>query len=367
MIDEIKVVHIDTEKGWRGGQQQAAYLHESLVKQNIKSILVCQPESKFHDYCIEKRLPVNPIRMLGEIDIISAFRIASYARSNGYNIIHAHSSHAMSIGLFVKYFFQKIKLIAVRRVDFHIQKNFFSKLKYNSKKIDKIVCISDEIKRVLLSDRVNSDKLIAIHSGIDINKFDNVAPLTSFRQEIKSENKIIIGTVAAFAGHKDYPNLLKAAKIVLEKRDNIKFLSLGDGPLENEIKQLHKELNLKDDFIFLGFKNNVGEYLKHFDIFVLASKREGLGTSILDAQSVGLPVVACKIGGIPEVVKNEENGLLVPPRDPKALAKAILKLVRNGELRNKFSRAALNTIKEFDIQITVAKNIELYKKLLCEF
>ena len=101
-----------------------------------------------------------------------------------------------------------------------------------------------------------------------------------------------------------------------------------------------------------------------FDIFVLSSHLEGLGTSILDAQAVGLPVVACRTGGIPEAVKENINGLLVPPRNPEAMAEAILELARNKGKRLKFGKNAKETVKQFSIEKTVQENIKLYEQLL---
>ncbi len=101
-----------------------------------------------------------------------------------------------------------------------------------------------------------------------------------------------------------------------------------------------------------------------FDIFVLASKREGLGTSILDAQANGLPIVACRTGGIPEAVFDNKNGLLVPPRDEKALAEALVHLIENEKSRQNFALQSKQTVKKFDIKNTVQKNIELYHSMI---
>lgn len=358
------ILHIDSEYGWRGGQQQAVYLFEGLLKRGYKTRFVCQPKSKLTKYFKEKRLPFNEIKMRGEIDIISAFKIASLCKKDNYHIIHAHSAHALSIGILSKLFYPKIKIIGVRRVDFHLKNNPFSRFKYNTKLVSKIVCISEGIEKILLEDGVPKTKLRVIHSGINIHKFDEVSKMKNFRKNYQiGHDDIIVGTVAALVGHKDYPNLLKAAEIVLSKKNNVTFISLGDGKNEETIKELASNLNLNNKFLFLGYKSNVGGIIKHFDIFVMASKKEGLGTSILDAQSIGLPVIGTKTGGIPEAVHHNENGLLVPPKNSKELASAILKLIDDEKLRVDFSKQAKKSVKEFDIELTIAKNIELYEKL----
>lgn len=362
--ESIKVLHIDTEKGWRGGQQQVAYLLEAMSLQGYATALVCQPQSQIQKYCLEKRLPHLPIRMFGEIDFIAGLRIAWLCRKKGYTILHLHSAHALAIGLWAKLFKQTLKLIAVRRVDFHINKNWFSQYKYKTKLLNRIICISEAIKNVLINDGIPSEKMVTIRSGVDIHKFDDVVPDKNLRKKYDiPADHIIVGTIAAMVGHKDYPNLLKAAKIVIEKKDDITFCALGDGSNKSEIFKLAEELNLSKRFVFVGFQKDIGQFLKLFDIFVLASHLEGLGTSLLDAKTVGLPVVACETGGISEAIIHGRDGLLVPPKNEQALAEAILTLAHDPELRQKLGASALETVKRFDIKKTVAKNIQLYQEL----
>ncbi len=361
----VKVLHVDTEKSWRGGQQQAVYLLEKMIKNGFYTAMICQPKSALEKYCQENFLPHFTIRMVNEIDFIAGFRIARICKKYGYEILHLHSSHALSIGLIAKFFYRRLKLIAARRVDFHIKKNWFSKFKYQTKWLNKIVCVSNEIKNVLLEDNIAAEKLTTIHSGINIHKFEKINKSKEFKKKLGiPENHILVGTIAAMVGHKDYPNLLKAAKIVLEKNQTVSFCAVGDGADKEKILKLASGLNLGDRFIFTGFQKNIGIFLKSFDIFVLASYLEGLGSSILDAQAVGLPVVACDTGGIPEVVTHNENGLLVSPKNEQLLAEAILKLINDSKLRHKFGKIALKTVRNFDINLTVQKNIELYERIM---
>ena len=360
----MKILHIDSEKYWRGGQQQVFYLHEGLVKRGINSLLVCDKDSELKKRCMEKNLPYHEINILGELDFLSAIKISRICKSNNIDIIQAHSAHSQTIAIFVKFLVSKLKLIAVRRVDFHINKNMLSKLKYGTKKIDRIVCISEFIKKVLLEDGVNKNKLITIRSGTNVNKFDDVNVDKIFQNSLKQNpNTILIGTIAAFAGHKDFPNLLKAFKLIKEKMPNTKLCIVGDGPLKYDIENLAKELSIYDDIIFAGFQSEIGKYLKTFDIFVLASKKEGLGTSIIDAMSVGLPIVATNTGGIPELIKSYHNGILVEPKDPDQLSSAVIEAISNNELRLKISENAKKDSANFSIEKNIDKYIELYNEL----
>jgi glycosyltransferase involved in cell wall biosynthesis len=361
--DEIKVLHIDSERGWRGGQQQVIYLYERLLKKGIYTNFVCQPSSKLYEYCSNKGLPSIPHGMKGELDINAAKKISDICKSKGYNILHLHSAHSMSIGLLVKLFHRRLKLIGMKRVDFHISKNFLSRIKYSSKWMDKIVCISDRIKNVLIEDGITIDKLETIHSGIDTVRFDDVESGVRKEFGIPSDN-IIIGTIAAVVGHKDYPNLLKAAENIVGNYPNVTFIAVGDGKDMESVKSFASQLNLQDRFIFAGYRSDIGKFLKSFDIFVLASKLEGMGTSLLDAQAVGLPIAATKTGGIPEIIHDGVNGLLAAPQNPQALAHILIKLIEDEELRKNLSANAKQSVEQFSIDKNVEKYLELYKNLL---
>ena len=200
---------------------------------------------------------------------------------------------------------------------------------------------------------------------MNIHRFDTAAPPDDFRKQLGlPDDHILVGTTAAMADHKDYPNLLHAAERVCRRAANISFCAVGSGPEEAAIHKLARELNLGNRFVFTGFRKDVGNFLKSYDIFVQASYLEGLGTSILDAQSVGLPVVATRTGGIPEVVAHEKTGILVPPRDARSLADAILELAHDAPKRRRLGAAGQEAVNAFSIEKTVSRNIAMYAELL---
>jgi glycosyltransferase involved in cell wall biosynthesis len=306
--EKTTVLHIDTEKYWRGGQQQTVYLHQELLRVGWHSILICPPDSKTEQYCADRHIPVITVKMRNEADIISALKISGIVKKEGVNLIIAHSSQALGLAIPAVKKNKNCKLVAIRRVDFHVGKNALSRWKYSTKLLTKIIAVSGAIKNILISDGISPHKITVIHDCIDLNKFAGSPSSGELREKLQiPENNFIIGTVAALAGHKDYPNLLKAAKSVLSKKRDITFIAVGAGHDELSLKKLHKELNLGDNFKFIGFQEDVGRFLKLFDIFVLSSKTEGLGSSLLDAMAMGLPVIGTDAGGIPEIVKHKKK------------------------------------------------------------
>jgi len=364
-IEALSVIHVDTGKEWRGGQQQAAYLHQRLIAMNIASLMICPPGVPMSAFCEREKLPYAEVRMHSELDFRAALRIARLAKNRGAGILQLHTSHALTLGLLAKCFYRSVKLIAVRRVDFHVGRNYLSRQKYRHRFLDKIVCISQRIRDILIECGLPKSRLTVIRSGVDTHKFDDVSVPANFREQNGiPPDSIVIGTVAALVGHKDYPTLLRAAAIVLKNRRDVVFCAVGDGGKSLEIEAMARELGLGERFIFTGRREDVGMFLKSYDIFVLSSKKEGLGTSVLDAQAVGLPVVACAAGGIPEMIRDGWNGLLVPKEAPADLARALLKLVSQPELRRRLGAQARDSVRDFDIEKTVEGNLALYREIL---
>lgn len=367
MQNRIRVLHIDVDKNWRGGQRQALYLHKFLSEQNYFSIMVCANNSKMKNQCEESKLLYKTINYHHEFDIVSALEILRIIKANKINFLIAHSSHALSIGLIIKFFHRSIKLVAVRRVDFEIRKNILSIFKYKTRLLNIIVCVSDYIKKIMSINKSIESKLITIRSSIDLKNIGNINADETIKKKLNiNKDDIVIGTVAAFVGHKDYPTLINAAKIVLSKYPNSVFICVGDGKLKQQMIELTLSYEVYDNFRFVGFTDNVITYLKIFDIFVLSSKMEGLGSSILDAQALGLPVIASRTGGIPELINDGKTGILVESQNPQQFSKAILRLINNPEERLILGKKAKESVKEYDIENYGKKYLELFSSLLNE-
>ncbi len=361
---EIKILHLETVREWRGGQQQIAYLVKGLLRNNIQTVLACHPRSEIMARFKRNRWPVFPVKMEHGLDIKAARQIARYIKENGFSIIHAHSSHALSLALLVKTMHRPVKLIASRRVDFSVKKPIVGSVKYNNPLIDRIVCISDNIARVLMQDGIKKQKLTVIHSGIDMQRFKKSSSV-SLRDELGiPADHLIVGTVAALVGHKDYPTLLKAARLVCQNYSAVTFVAVGEGNDRSELETLRAKLGLKECFRFTGFRSDLERFYHLFDVFVLASYKEGLGTSVLDALAQGVPVVATRAGGIPEMIVHGQNGMLVPPRNPEQLAVAIERLLHDADFRKRLALRARLSVEKFDYQNMVQKHIALYRNLL---
>lgn len=363
--DMLRVFHIDPEKSWRGGQRQVGYLHEGLLRRGYASWVVCRPGYPFEAWLKQKNMPFLPVPMRNEADFLSGRAIALEAKKRDVSILHLHSSHALSLGLWASFFAPELKLIGVRRVALPIKKSQLSRFKYTSKRISCHVAISEAIREIMIADGIDSNCIKTIHSGIDIGRMQTSSTPDDYGIEgVFSKGRIVVGIVAALTREKGYHTLIDAASKVLKRHDNVVFCAVGDGADRTSLEELVKNYGIEKSFHFVGFQKDVGAFLNAFDIFVLPSKNEGLGTSILDAQSVGLPVLASGVGGIPEVIDDGVNGILASSGDVDGFAESLNQLIENETLRKRLGKNALASVKNFSIEKTVDKTIDLYHEVL---
>jgi glycosyltransferase involved in cell wall biosynthesis len=223
----------------------------------------------------------------------------------------------------------RVRLVATRRVDFPLR-GALSRRKYRG--CDRVIAVSRAITGVLVAGGIEADLIRLVYEGVA-----DRAPSPGGAQALRSlgvpEGAPVVGNVAALTGHKDHATLIEAAGLVLRARPETRFVIVGEGPLRRELEARVREGGLAGRVAFAGFRDDVDRLLPAFDVFCLSSQLEGLGTSVLDAMAFGRPVVATAAGGIPEAVEDGVTGRVVPVRDPVALARALLDVLRDPEAR----------------------------------
>ncbi len=355
------VLHIDSARTWRGGQQQVLYLAQRLT--NYDNIIACPPQSPLAERAEAIGLKVLPVEMHGEWDLLAVCKLKKIIRKNSIKIVHLHSPHAHALGLLAAKSDGNCKVVLSRRVDFPIKKNILSRVKYSN--VDRIIAISKRVKRVLVADGLLEEKIDVVYSGADIDRFRNVEGDYLISELALDKHKLRIGNIAALAWHKDHKTLLEAAKIVVDEFPQVIFLIIGEGPLRREIEILIKKFNLGKKVKLLGFRQDIPEILSILHLFVLSSSWEGLGTSLLDALASRVPVVATNVGGIPEIVRDGVNGILVPPGNPGVLAGAIISLLKNRDFAGRMAEEGFRLVKEkFSIKRMVDETRKIYERLV---
>ncbi|MFH1380230.1 MAG: glycosyltransferase [bacterium] len=356
----LNILHINTEKTWRGGERQAAFLISMLPTHEFNSIIAAPMHAPFAQKMVQSGKNVIDFNMRGEWDLIAAFKLKKIIKQHAVKLIHAHSSHALGIAALVKCMIP-VTIIASRRVDFHLRKNIFSKWKYT--RADRIIAVSDGIKQVLLSDGINEKYISVVKSGVRLNQHSEINTDTlKLKLSIPDDHKVV-GIIGALAPHKDHHTFVESALKVIQICPKTTFLIVGEGGLKNEIEQHIRAKGMQSHIIMTGFRDDVMSIIQLLDIYVSSSYLEGLGTTTLDAMKFGIPVVATNVGGIPEIVEHDNTGYLVPPRNPSALADRIIELLRNTPRAYEMGKNGMTKVRDFNIEYTVKQTADIYRSL----
>lgn len=229
---------------------------------------------------------------------------------------------------------------------------------------DQVVAVSDDLRRTLVDRLRIAPPVRVLHNGIDPAPFEGVDPSPVRRELDIGPDSFVVGTAVVLSEQKGVRFLLEAAGLVRATDPGVRFVVAGDGPLRAELERRAAELGLGDGVRFLGYRRDVPQLVAAFDAYVLPSLWEGLPLALLEALASGKPIVASRVGGNPEVVEHERNGLLVPPRSPEALAEAILRLRRDPALREAIrGRNQERFHRFFSIASMVNGHVPLYEEL----
>ncbi|MCZ6692245.1 MAG: glycosyltransferase family 4 protein [Planctomycetota bacterium] len=363
----MRSLHINTERTWRGGEQQVIYLLQGLLERGDEASLICQPESPIARRAQELKIPTIPLRMLGEADLLAAARIAMVLRRKKISILHVHTPHAHTLALIAGRFGGRPRLIVSKRTDFSIFRNSFFGLnlwKY-AHGIDGYIAISQEVRDVMIRDGVPPDRIRVVRSGVDPGRLSNGNGGNLLSELGLDSNVPIVGNVAHMAGHKGQRTLIEAAPEILRSVPEARIIIVGEGELERSLKSLAHELGVADRVCFPGFREDIPSFLSIFRIFAMPSHKEGLGTAVLDALAMRLPVVATRAGGIPEMIQDGVNGLLVPPKNSSALARGIVSLLKDPVRARALAEAGYRSvIQQFGVDTMVDQTRRIYEELL---
>ncbi len=353
----MRILHVDTQVGWRGGEQQLFLLVENLIKMNISTAIACKKNDELYRRCKEKGIKTVP---LSGNQLLDSLKIAYIGKK--FDVIHAHAAKAHTVCAFGK-LFNKKSLVYTRRVDYKPKDNPITFFKYRNTNM--IVAISEFVAKTIKAYIGTDISVKVIYSAVDTKLKNRVDDKKVLSIKDSYKGNIIVGSVAALTDQKNIPNLIKAATYVIKQYPKTQFIVLGQGRLKANLENMIKIEGLDERFKLVGFKRDIENYIKAFDIFVLPSDFEGLGSSILSAMILNVPVVATDAGGVREAVINNKTGLLIPRNNPTLLANAILNIMENSQLREYLTRHAYEfIISKFSVEHMVDKYLQIYGTLL---
>jgi glycosyltransferase involved in cell wall biosynthesis len=372
MTERLNVLLFITELNIGGAEriveQLATYL--SPNRYNVKVACLYDPDPIGADIRAAG-IPVINLDMRGKWDLRAPYRLFRLLRKENIQILHAHLFHANLLVATIGKLAQIPAIIATRH-SVEIGGTLREAVNRQSRPLcDAVITVSREVHQAEIQ-RSGTDraKVVMIPGGVQVEEF--LEPDKVAMEQIKADwdlqsNIRLIGTVGRFVPPKGYSHLLDALHTANAQYPGVRSLLVGDGPLRAAMETKAEALGLLENVIFTGTRRDIPEILALLNVFVLPSLWEGLPIALLEAMAAGLPVVATAVGGTPEVVIDGVTGFLVPPRDPEALADAILRLLRDPDLRQRMGEAGRARVTEhFSVEQMVRKTEALYEQLLAE-
>ncbi|HVF40873.1 MAG TPA: glycosyltransferase family 4 protein [Gemmatimonadaceae bacterium] len=356
----LSILHLDTERGWRGGERQVLWLATSLARAGHNCIIAARANEPLAERAVESGIRVEGCSPLWEYDPLAAARLRNLIRTERIQIVHAHTAHAASLALLCTP--PHTPVVITRRVDFPLKRNWMSRLKY--RRADAIIAVSDAVARVMIEGGISPQRVETVRSGVDLKR--NVIPTdgpTLNELGIPPGAPLVV-MVAALARHKDPITFVRAMRTALSSVPNAHALLVGDGPLRGDVEHEIEALGIGDHVHMAGFRSDADSIMAAANVVTLSSTQEGLGTVLIDALYLGKPIAATRTGGIPELVEDGQSGLLANPGDFRALGAAIARLLSDSSLATRLSSAGRQKVAEMSVEQTAARTALVYQRVM---
>lgn len=358
---KVKICYIIGTLEVGGAERQLYLLIKNLNKEKFEPFLISfrggRMKGKFEKitrvYFADKRF---------KLDFFLIFRLIKIIRKERPHILHTFMFTSNTWGRIAGIICRIPVIIASERSAdlwkkwYHIMIDRFL---FNF--TDRIVCNSEEIKKIYLERlKGNENKFVVIYNGLEIERYEGLFENEEIKKGfgIKEEKIVITGGRLSF--EKNLETFLFAAKKVKDRYERVKFLIIGEGREKDKLLKMTKELNLENDVIFTGYREDLPELIKISEIVVLTSLWEGMPNLILEGMICKKPVICTKFGGAKEIIKDGENGFLVEPKNVEDIAHKILFLLKNGETARDMGEKGYKFVKE---RFSLEKMVESYEKL----
>ena len=359
----LRVLHLESGRMVLGGARQVVDLVHGLGAAGGENWVACPPGSRLVELLPERATRVISAPMRGDFDVTTAWHVARIIRSHSPDLIHVHSRRCLQWlgGLAARS--QRVPVVYTRRNP-SAELPWVARTKYAM--YDRVIAISTCIFEQLARLGVPRAKLRLVPSGVDL------PPAPPSRQALRSElglddEALVLGSIGQFSRRKQQAQVIEAARQLRDRYPQLKLLLFGVGPMESSLQRHVATSGLKGVVRFAGFRADVRRLLPALDVVVHPATGEGLGVALLEAAAAGVPIVAARDGGIPDIVRHELNGLLVEPGQVAGLAAAISKLLDDSGLRCTYGAAGRALVaRHFTCEQMVAGNLAVYQEVLAQ-
>lgn len=343
----IHIEHVNFAKGFRGGERQTLNLMEGLAALGVPQNLVCRPESELRKRAERIGIPTWQV----------SHPLFGHLTAPRANIVHVHEARG-AYWAAIEHLLRGTPYLITRRIPNPVSGNPMNKLVY--KRAAALIGVSLDVAARL--EEQTGHGVDTILDSCTVHAADSERT-SAIRYELGGGP--IIGHVGALHDHHKGQSILIAAfRILTETFPHARLLLLGDGPDKGEFQ---RQARNDPRVVFAGFQHDVGSWIAAMDVFAFPSREEGLGSSVLDAMMLGVPVVTSAVGGLPELIGTQQRGLMVESVDPLGWASAIRRMLDDVPLRDCLRAAALRFALTHDIAAMTARYVDLYEQISCAY
>jgi glycosyltransferase involved in cell wall biosynthesis len=361
----MRVLHVEAGMHLYGGARQVYYLLQGLHVRGIENLLACPAGSAIGQVAAPYVQALQPMAMGGDVDLGLVVRLRRLIDQTRPDIVHLHSRRGADTlgGLAARLARPVPRVVLSRRVDNPEPRRWVG-IKYRL--YDKVITISEGIRQVLLEEGLAPEKVVCVPSAVDDHAFEAGCDREWYHKEFEIEpGSCVIGVIAQLIERKGHRYLIEALPHVIERYPDVRVLIFGKGPLEAAIRRQIAAAGLEGRVRLVGFRTDLARVLPCLRMVVHPALMEGLGIALLEAAAAGLPIIASRAGGMPEIVRDGENGLLIPPGDVPALAKALEALLGAPQRAQRMGKRGREIVAErFSVDAMVEGNLAVYRSLL---
>jgi glycosyltransferase involved in cell wall biosynthesis len=354
----MRVLYVDLEREWRGGQSQALLTLGGLRERGHEAELLAARDSPLANRALETGITVHQVPRFG-LRGWAALAMRGLIARRRFELVHLNEPHALTAA-WLAGTHREVPLLLSRRIGFPLRKNAVSQARYRA--VERFVANSQDVAQSLIDSGIAPERISIVNEGVEIFPLRTPEQRSGARKRWGvRENEYLFGCVSVLVPDKGQRHLIEALPLVRELHPEVRLLLAGDGPCRAELEALTKRLGQAEAVLFAGFVKDVSQVYAALDAFAFPSEFEGLGTALQAAMAAGLPCISTKRGALSEVVENERTALVAEPNG-KEFAVAMLRLINDEGLRKNLSWAGRREVEQrFSAGRMVENTIQVYE------
>ncbi len=372
-----KILYIIDSLEFGGGERLVSQLINRLCKDKFMITVACHPTGAFMEKIEGSGVQAKSVDMRNRYSLKVILQLVGLMKRDKIDIVHSLGARADFFARMAAKLARVpvvVSTVAMPVEGFDVgplRKKVYSFFnRFSERYVDLLIVDSEVTRNILINRRrIPTDKVVRIYNGIELKEYQlgsSGKSISKIRNEFGiDEGVFLIGAIGRMVWQKGFDYLIEAIPEVSKEYPEARFLLVGDGPLKNELKVKSIKLKVEDKVVFTRFRKDLKNVLSTIDLLIIPSLQESFPIITLDAMAMAKPIIATRIGGIIEQITDGENGILIPPGDPSALAKAIIVAINNKELCRNLGLMARRRVGEsFSLKKMVAEMENVYQSLL---